>query len=147
MRSQTLHLCLLLLGLMALSGCARPGNRDRGFIVSATARPYKGGLEMDIVRPASLKGTTFLLSPIEPHTIEKMSGKTWLLQLRDKTVVDLLRQADHIHGYHEHVRRGADPLKYDAYSLPHLRLSDLAAPPIQIDPPSPPSAPASLPKN
>jgi hypothetical protein len=146
MRAQRFLSHLLSLAILALSGCTTPRQERHAFLVSATARPDSGGLAMDIIHPASLKGTSFLLYELEPQATEQMTGKTWMLQLRDRTVVELVKQADYKHGYNEHVRSGADPLAYDGYFPPRLRLSDLAAPPTEINSPREDPVPATPPK-
>jgi hypothetical protein len=146
MRPLSFCLPLLVLVMLALFGCSMP-KAERVTSIIATARSKNGGLSMEVVRPVSLKGVTFLLLPVESRAIEQMAGKTWLVQLRDKEVVDLLKLAEYLRGYQEHVRSGDDPLAYDGYSPLHFRLSELAAPPSQIDPPSREISPSSPPKN
>ena len=126
---------LVILALLALSGCSTP-RAERITVIIATAKPEGDDLLIEVVRPRPLEGATFLLFPLESRIIEEMAGKTWLIQLRDKQVVDLLKLAEYLRGYEEHVRSGDDPLAYDSYPPLRLRLTELAAPPSQIDPPS-----------
>ena len=102
MRPLSFCLPLLVLVMLALFGCSTPkAERVTGII--ATARSKNGGLSMEVVRPVSLKGVTFLLLPVESRAIEQMAGKTWLVQLRDKEVVDLLKLAEYLRGYPDEI--------------------------------------------
>ncbi|ATC63807.1 hypothetical protein CMV30_07510 [Nibricoccus aquaticus] len=90
---------------------------------------------MEVIHPISLKGTLLFFSPIKRQAVDQMTGKHWRLLLRDRQLVDLFKQAEVKRRFDEHVRSGIDPLMFSDVSFAaNLRLSDLAAPPAEIEP-------------